>query len=413
MAEPIGVASGLVAFAAVALKASFVLIETIRSFGHQPKQVRDLIEELETLGGVLSTLTETIDASTTVDLSALELPLKRCGNACTEFRQEILNCLSRSGGDRSSFRDWVKLRYMGDDINSFNQLLAGYKSTINIALTDANLRKSVVTAETLEKHKAQIQTATDDLEYHLQRIDQKLQSVLERTAAGSDPNANELLVMKEERLSTQKCLQICSQLSDHIRLLQPSFNNPRTPGDAGTDRFPEQVTHEGLDQCRQSLSFTAARLEKHMQELMSRLMAKSKSAVPSEEEAVDLARLWDEWQTTRKCMDICSEAGGHLKGDISIIDNFATGDDTIQVLVSTSAKTIHGHFSDESLQQLSRDMSNTSLHISTSQSRPSSSSEPATQSGEAKGEEVAEFDGRWGPGVTLMSQPPQGRPSGS
>jgi hypothetical protein len=74
-----------------------------------------------------------------VDLSALELPLLRCGNACKEFEQEIIKCSSRSGGSRTSFRDWAKLRYMGDNIDGFRQLLAGYKSTINIALADTNL----------------------------------------------------------------------------------------------------------------------------------------------------------------------------------------------------------------------------------------------------------------------------------
>lgn len=33
-------------------------------------------------------------------------------------------------GSRTSFRDWAKLRYMGDDIDGFRRLLAGYKLTI-------------------------------------------------------------------------------------------------------------------------------------------------------------------------------------------------------------------------------------------------------------------------------------------
>jgi hypothetical protein len=33
---------------------------------------------------------------------------------------------------------------MGDDIDGFRRLLAGYKLTINIALTDANLQVSMI-----------------------------------------------------------------------------------------------------------------------------------------------------------------------------------------------------------------------------------------------------------------------------
>jgi hypothetical protein len=139
MAEPIGLASGLLTLAGFAFQASISLYKTIQSFQFHPKQLRDLKDELEALSGVLNSLTETVSATTDVDLSALDLPLQRCGNACVEFEQEILKCSSRSGGSRTSFRDWAKLRYMGDNIDGFRQLLAGYKSTINIALTDANL----------------------------------------------------------------------------------------------------------------------------------------------------------------------------------------------------------------------------------------------------------------------------------
>jgi hypothetical protein len=139
MAEPIGLAAGLLALAGFAFQASVTLHNTVQSFQFHPKQLRDLNEELEALSGVLGSLTETVSATTDVDLSALDLPLLRCGNACKEFEQEILKCSSRSGGSRTSFRDWAKLRYMGDNIDGFRQLLAGYKSTINIALMDANL----------------------------------------------------------------------------------------------------------------------------------------------------------------------------------------------------------------------------------------------------------------------------------
>jgi hypothetical protein len=139
MAEPIGLASGLLTLATFAFQSSIALINTVHSFQSHPKRVRDLIEELEALKGVLGPLTETVRDITDVDLSALDLPLLRCGNSCREFEQEIKKCSSRSGGSRTSFRDWTKLRYMGEDIDGFRRVLAGYKLTISIALTDANL----------------------------------------------------------------------------------------------------------------------------------------------------------------------------------------------------------------------------------------------------------------------------------
>ncbi|KAN0116788.1 hypothetical protein V8E51_002765 [Hyaloscypha variabilis] len=70
MAEPIGVASGLLALATFAFQSSIALYQTVQSFQFHPKRVRDLEEELEALSGVLGSLTETVSATT--DCSTLE-----------------------------------------------------------------------------------------------------------------------------------------------------------------------------------------------------------------------------------------------------------------------------------------------------------------------------------------------------
>jgi hypothetical protein len=139
MAETIGVVSGLAGLSVIAFKASIALHDTINSYQSHPQRVRDLAEETEALAGVLGTLKDTIESTSDVALSALDIPLRRCAKACNEFEQEIKKCSSRSGGDRASFRDWARLRYMGDDIDGFRRTLASYKVTISIALTDASL----------------------------------------------------------------------------------------------------------------------------------------------------------------------------------------------------------------------------------------------------------------------------------
>jgi hypothetical protein len=130
--------SGLVGLATFALQASVALYKTVNSFNSHQEHVHDFAGETSALSGVLGSLTETI-TSTDLDLATLEVPLQRCGKACEEFEQEIQKCSQRSGGSRASFRDWARLRYMGDDIDSFRRVLSRYKMTISIALSDANL----------------------------------------------------------------------------------------------------------------------------------------------------------------------------------------------------------------------------------------------------------------------------------
>ena len=138
MADPVSMASGVLTLVVFAFQSSKILYQTVSSFQSNMRTVRELKEELEALDVVLKSLQETA-ASTNADLSALGLPLRQCGKACIDFEAIIVQCTAHSGGPRTSFRDWAKLKYMGEDIVGFKNMLAGYKSTIIIALGDANM----------------------------------------------------------------------------------------------------------------------------------------------------------------------------------------------------------------------------------------------------------------------------------
>ena len=73
MADPISLASGLVALTKFALQSSRALYQAIESFKNNRKAIRDLIEELEALDGVLQSLTETATDSQ-AHLDALKPP---------------------------------------------------------------------------------------------------------------------------------------------------------------------------------------------------------------------------------------------------------------------------------------------------------------------------------------------------
>ncbi|EPS34141.1 hypothetical protein PDE_09103 [Penicillium oxalicum 114-2] len=169
------------------------------------------------------------------------------------------------------------MRYMGQDIDGFRRMMAGYKSTIIIALTDANL---------LESYKEMIEITTGDLEAYLETIDEKLEKIIAYNANDLSADAGELQIMEEERLSTQKCLEICNSPYDAVK------HN-------ASSSVSETVTNEGLQECKNSLSNTAAKLESHLKALMDRIVTKSRTAMTSQEDIVDMIRLQEEWETTR------------------------------------------------------------------------------------------------------------------
>lgn len=140
MAEPVGLASGILALSVFAFKSGSKLYNTIKTFHLLPRQVRELLTELSELTSVLQKLSETGDLRLDVDLTALRLTLEQCRRACDDVETELLGYCSRSGVDRASFRDWIKLNFSGGGgIEGFRQQLIGYKSTITVAVSFANL----------------------------------------------------------------------------------------------------------------------------------------------------------------------------------------------------------------------------------------------------------------------------------
>lgn len=230
-------------------------------------------------------------------------------------------------------------------------------------------RRSSATADKLNEHKALIEIATEDLADHLDSIDEKLETIFEQRATGVGTDSMRIRAIKEEKLSTERSLQICGQLLEHINQIRLSATDQQG--------FPGSVINEGLQNCRDSLAVTAAKLENHMKDLMDRMVAKSKSAMTSEDDIADLARLREAWETTRQCMHICSTADDHLDKNVSVIENYAIGD-AVQFMVSTNGKTLRGknqghgwrtrqvggHLNDETVVQISRDMSGIGLEIS-------------------------------------------------
>ncbi|KAF3014356.1 hypothetical protein E8E15_005333 [Penicillium rubens] len=71
-------------------------------------------------------------------------------------------------------------------------MLASYKSTIIIALTDANLRQSSNVVDGLKSYKEMIETTTNDLETHLESIDEKLENIIAKNTRGTNTDAREI-----------------------------------------------------------------------------------------------------------------------------------------------------------------------------------------------------------------------------
>ncbi|KAH8688862.1 hypothetical protein BGW36DRAFT_352992 [Talaromyces proteolyticus] len=376
MADPLSVTASVVALAGFAFQTSKSLYQAVESFKSSKRAIRELRDEVESLTGVLETLTQ-IAVEYEDQLKSLKLPLLRCGKACREFEETINKCVAHAGGQRTSFRDWARLQYMGGDIADLKTTLAGYKSTINVAIGGATFRQAAVTTEVLDNYKKMIDEATSDLQEHLQIIDERMQSLLEQGRPLQTRHASEVEEIIEEKESIGQCLAICNDVSQLIERFQSRSDrifhtsNKSPSRDSGSLSAAENLTKNMLMDFQKKLSTNQTDLKARLLELESRLKNYPRQGeAMKEQDAAILKAMREERDSLSQCLTICADASDlTATARTNVYEDVSSADNAHQLVVSTigdliSAKHIItgsnsiqwlGQMSDDTIQKLSGD----------------------------------------------------------
>ncbi|KAK5069389.1 hypothetical protein LTR51_008639 [Lithohypha guttulata] len=338
MADPVSIVSGIVGLTAFAIQSSKALYDVIETVKNNSRSVRELKAELSSLVSVLDSLRDTLTLSET-GMSALQSPLLRCGRLCEEFAVLIGKCSSHSDSARFSLRDSIMSTYRSKDISELRSLLAAYKSTIAIALADANIRQVQVTAKLLQQYKQTIDDTASDLQELLQRCntrphDPSLPHNPPTTSSDLPPSD-----IGEEKASIEECLDICSRVWKHIdevykqSFLSQSDHTKRHPHviTARCSNQAKNVTSQRLEECKTEIGFTAAQLRTSLQEANYRLAKLSKQEQSDDHESPDqhdTVSTNEEFDSIRKCLSICQEATDQVMSErINVFEDVNMADD--------------------------------------------------------------------------------------
>lgn len=261
-----------------------------------------------------------------------------------------------------------------------------------------------------------IEETSLDLGDYLAEILQKLESLTApHKSLDAKPDAAIIKRMEDERLSTEKGLQLCLQLSQHIDQIQASFTADQNLDDLlSPNPTSRMLVGEGLDGCKNYINFALHRLQKHRQGVIDRLQSNPTSAEFSNDKLL-LEGLQNEADNLQNCLKFCSNVDSYLEEQISNIENDAEGDDTIQFMVSTNGKPLNGknkgkgdrlkqaggNWDSPTLQQVSKDFTTISIHHknikkSTKEDPPAAAPRAASVPPEGR------FNG---PGFSLASKP--------
>ncbi|KAF5650026.1 beta-lactamase [Fusarium sp. NRRL 52700] len=301
-----------------AFQSSTVLYKTVRSYKTQDANARALKNELSDLTGVLHSLLETVTNYPEISFESLELPLLRCGKTCEEYGKLIARCTKHSNGTRPSFRDWIGQQYLKGDITDFRDMLAG---TI-----------TAVTRNVIDEYKDMIDDTTADLQKHMQRLDERARSLAPATES-VESDSTDWLALFEEKESTRKGLQICTELSLHIEALEStSSENPQFSKQPSADKYIKS----SLSSAKSSISALESRLRSHESEIDKRMDAMKLKADLSEDDINELAQLRETKESIHQCMNVVAHAGEDLARErANVFEDITMADNAYGITVST------------------------------------------------------------------------------
>jgi len=146
--DPISITVGVIGTAAVALHAVHRLIEFVEIIKGAPKAVSDILTDLKALAklleGLETTLSCTVTGTTEVQTRMLRLldePLQNCKQLVSDVRDKLSTFVEPLSSDKKRVK-WKKSFGWYNRENEFTglqKLLSSYKSSLEIALSAANL----------------------------------------------------------------------------------------------------------------------------------------------------------------------------------------------------------------------------------------------------------------------------------
>ncbi|KAI3531838.1 hypothetical protein CSPX01_13909 [Colletotrichum filicis] len=222
---------------------------------------------------------------------------------------------------------------MAEALGIASALIAIVTATIQ---TSQTLRSTTVTIQLLREYKDMIHSTTQDLEDHLDDINEKLSRLASSNVPSSQAVITDIDRIQNERDSTEACLQICAKVQAHIDTmrLQPIPGSPPSQGMSCRDLgHATVITLSTLDHCKQIIADNVSELHRHQDENKRRLArGTSEISLPTETYFQSLKK---ELDSTKECLAIYNAASQRAVKGVHILEDMSTGHDRQQLFIST------------------------------------------------------------------------------
>jgi hypothetical protein len=142
MADPLSITASVVGITTAALQSTQFLVKTIDNIKDAPGTIKDLSADLQVVESVLQKLNANVqdDSWQIIRSSQIGPAVENCDRACKAFQSQVERWMKHSKEDKIFWISRWKIGLVGPDrIKTFKGQLNDCKSTLNMALTTANL----------------------------------------------------------------------------------------------------------------------------------------------------------------------------------------------------------------------------------------------------------------------------------
>ncbi|KAF5620086.1 hypothetical protein F52700_11406 [Fusarium sp. NRRL 52700] len=336
-----GIGLAIVPLAVQSIKS---LKDTVTRYKGRDKTLARLYHVLEDLDNILEVLERAID-SEALTRALLEGPVSRCNTLCRDFETAMQ---AFGGTSRMGFRDWAKMEFMTGDINEF-----------------MDRQKSKVSHEVLEEYNETIQDTIYNLNVNLQRLDEKMELLVQESKSISASNTGTDL--KDERAVTEQCLRICQDARSYIDSLadrEESLKDQPLSESVADSEAPfeaQLLLRRTLNESRDNLAQTIGRLQE-------RLDSMATSGTPKSD--LGYLQLEGDLKTSKQCLELCKTASEQVATQkVYTVGEMIADGDSDQVVITTLADLFNvkkasstnrsaqwiGSLSDDTARQVSKD----------------------------------------------------------
>ncbi|KAF5701558.1 hypothetical protein FMUND_13836 [Fusarium mundagurra] len=336
-----GIGLAIVPLAVQSIKS---LKDTVTRYKGRDKTLARLHHVLEDLDNILEVLERTVDSEASTR-ALLEGPVSRCNILCRDFETAMQ---AFGGTSRMGFRDWAKMEFMTGDINEF-----------------MDRQTSKVSHEVLEEYNETIQDTIYSLNVNLQRLDEKMELLVQESKSISASNTGTDL--RDERAVTEQCLRICQDARSYIDSLadrEESLKDQPLSESVADSEAPfeaQLLIRRTLNESRDNLAQTIGRLQE-------RLDSMATSGTPKSD--LGYLQLEGDLKTSKQCLELCKTASEQVATQkVYTVGEMIADGDSDQVVITTLADLFNvkkasstnrsaqwiGSLSDDTARQVSKD----------------------------------------------------------